>query len=109
MEAMFHYMATAEIVPSCPLPSVNIVRESDRGTVSIQDHFLFDGTQQWRSSEVLPHPTLTLMAAIDGDAYRRMKISSPPMRSANICAIADSGAQACLIGIQPLRKLGLRR
>ena len=31
------------------------------------------------------------------------------MRSANICAIADSGTQACLMGLQPLKKLGLRR
>lgn len=72
MEAMFHYVATAETVLSCPPPSVSVARGSDRGTVSIPDHFVFDSTQQWRSSEAWPHPTLTLKAAVDSYAYRKM-------------------------------------
>ena len=57
--------------------------------------------------EVLPHPTLPLTIAVDREAYATMKTPSPPQRSARISAVADSGAQTCLMGLQLLNKLGL--
>ncbi|KAK3873864.1 hypothetical protein Pcinc_021155 [Petrolisthes cinctipes] len=60
-------------------------------------------------SGALPHPTLKLSVAVDVEAYTKMKIPCPPRRSATIIAIADSGAQTCLMGLQIMKNWGLRQ
>lgn len=56
-----------------------------------------------------PHPTLRLTVAVDTGAYMSLGIPAPPPQSASISAIAESGAQTCLLGLSVLRALGLGR
>ena len=58
---------------------------------------------------ILPHPTLRLKVAVDSDAYVRLGLPAPPPRSADIPAVADSGAQTCLMGLSVLRSMGLSK
>ena len=58
---------------------------------------------------VMPHPTLRLTVAVDGEAYIKLDTPAPPSRSASITTIADSGAQTCLMGLSVLRRLGLNK
>ena len=77
--------------------------------LSIPDHYIFDGSYGWIAHEAWPHPTVPLTVSIDGDAYAQLHLSSPPRRTPSISAVADSGAQTCLMGLQMLNKLGLRK
>ncbi|KAK3875650.1 hypothetical protein Pcinc_019504 [Petrolisthes cinctipes] len=78
---------------------------------SMEALFHFVATTEMSSglSGASPHPTLKLLVAVDVEAYTKMKTPCPPRRSATITAIADSGAQTCLMGLQIMKKLGLRQ
>ena len=58
---------------------------------------------------VWPHPTLSVKISTDSEAYAQFHIRAPPLRAANITAIADTGAQTCLMGLPILHKLGLTK
>ena len=57
--------------------------------------------------KVLPHPLLRLKVAVDSEAYAEIGVPAPPPRSAHLTTVADSGAQACLMGLSVLRSLGM--
>ena len=107
--SMFQWVGAIESAPGDAPPSVNIVGQGQEATLSIPDHYIFDGTYGWVAHEAWPHPTVPLTVAVDGDAYVKLHLPSPPKRTTRISAVADSGAQTCLMGIQMLRKLGLRK
>ena len=71
--------------------------------------FQYIAATDFPDQNVLPHPTLRLKVAVDSAAYAELGVAAPPARSASITAIADSGAQTCLMGVSVLRNLGLGR
>ena len=107
--SMFQWVEAIESAPGGAPPSVSIVKQGKEATLSIPDHYIFDGTYGWIAHEAWPHPTVPLTATIDGDAYTKLHLPSPPKRTTRISAVADSGAQTCLMGIKVLQKLGLGR
>ena len=56
-----------------------------------------------------PYPTFEVRAEVDTEAYATLGLDAPPLRSADLRAVADSGAQTCLMGLSVLRKFGLGR
>ena len=105
--AVFQYAASIDVQGTDALPCVNSVSRQRGGFISIKDHYIFDGTRGWRAGTASPHPTFKVRAEVDTDAYAALGLDGPPRRSADVDAVADSGAQTCLMGLSVLRRLGL--
>nr|XP_053655345.1 uncharacterized protein LOC128704271 [Cherax quadricarinatus] len=80
---------------------------SSSGLVEALFHYVATTEIGSCASGALPHPMLSLTVAVDGKAYDMVKTPCPPRQSVRILAITDSGAQTCLMGLRPLKKLGL--
>ena len=107
--AVFQYAASIDFQEATNHSSINSVSRGRGGFISINDHYVFDGTRGWRAGAVSPHPTLEVHAEVDTDAYDTLGLAEPPRRSADVSAVADSGAQTCLLGLPVLCRLGLRK
>ena len=109
--AMFETISSLEVVDGEPSagPTINSVSGERGGFISLSDHYVFNGTRGWKSGAAAPHPTLSLQATVDVGAYDQLGLPAPPRHSAEVSAVADSGAQTCLMGLPVLRRLGLRR
>ena len=83
-----------------------------RGKVAVRrpDRYTFKGPGLgWRVADALPHPTLSLQVSTDLVAYDEFDILPPPASSARQEVVADSGAQVCIMGINRLHQMGLRK
>ena len=83
-----------------------------RGKVAVRrpDRYTFKGPGLgWRVADALPHPTLSLQVSTDLVAYDEFDIPPPPASSARQEVVADSGAQVCIMGINRLHQMGLRK
>ena len=105
--AVFQYATSIDVQEPTNLLSINSVSRARGGFISIDDHYVFDGTHGWRSGAAPPHPTLEVLVEVDTDAYDTLGLDGPPRRSAAVSAVADTGAQTCLMGLSVLRRLGL--
>ena len=108
-EAMFQHLAAIDVAADDTPPAPPITGRGHHAVLSLADHHIFDGSFGWMACEASPHPTLQLTVGVDDTAYSRLNLPAPPRKSASITAIADSGAQTCLMGLSVLRRLGLRR
>ena len=64
----------------------------------------------WIKSHPPPQPYIKLNVRVDTKAYQQNKYKPPSAyrhRSAEMSVLADSGCQACVMGTEELRKLGL--
>ena len=83
-----------------------------RGKVAVRrpDQYTFKGPGLgWRIADALPHPTLSLQVSTDLVAYDEFDIPPPPASSARQEVVVDSGAQVCIMGINRLHQMGLRK
>ena len=72
------------------------------------DAMSFDSTRGW-VSRVEDHGKVKLSAYTVPEDARAFGIAHREVRPTNITAVADSGCQACLMGLQQLYKMGLQK
>ena len=73
------------------------------------DHHVFDQpTGDWIRKRSKPQPYVRLQMSVESEDYRQLgyKLSTPPKRSF-VSAMADTGCQSCLAGLQVVKKLGI--
>lgn len=72
------------------------------------DHHTFDHLSGWTKRKSQPQPLISLVAKVHKEDYAQLDlaISSQP-RSTRIKAIADTGCQSCLAGINIFHQLGM--
>ena len=72
------------------------------------DHHTFDHLSGWTKRRSQPQPSVTLIARIHGDDYDRFQLPAPSgCNSSKIQAIADTGCQSCLAGLNVFHNLGM--
>jgi len=74
------------------------------------DHHVFDGVSGWIRKRSQPQPFLPLLAKVVSDDYKLFDALPPRhSKSARIQALADTGCQSCLAGLNIYYKLGMRK
>lgn len=73
-------------------------------------HHVFNDMEGWRQRRSLPQPEITITARVCKDDYAHFRavLKSSPS-GGPISAIADTGCQSCLIGLNVVYKLGFRK
>ena len=73
------------------------------------DHHLYDSlARQWSKRASKPQPFVSLDASIDTDAYQKLCITIPSHTTpATLHAMADTGCQSCLTGIDNIHRLNM--
>ena len=105
-QALFHCLAAVGTV------NHRVVMVQRRGRVAVRspDQYIFKGPGLgWRKADALPHPTLRLYVATDPVAYSEFGVTAPAPVSARLEVVADSGAQVCLMGLNVMHRLGLKK
>ena len=63
----------------------------------------------WRPRKVMPHPTLEVQVEVDHQAYAQLNLRTPVGgQETRMCALADTGAQMCILGRDQVNQLGLQ-
>ena len=72
------------------------------------DHYIFDGTYGWMIAESKPQPVIRLKIYTNKSDYDHMNIPYRHVKSTNVTAITDTGAQSSLMGMKTFRKCGFQ-
>ena len=72
------------------------------------DHYVFDNHQKlWKLQPSDPQPTVQVKISICLDSYEDFKLQAPPAQARSVTAVADTGCQSCLAGMNLLFLIGL--
>ena len=75
--------------------------------VGVSHHIHVGGA--WRARKVMPHPTLEVSVDVDSEAYKQLSLQKPAGGSgARMVALADTGAQICILGRSQVHELGVK-
>ena len=111
-QALFQCIGGISIVQSQDHPVMQVCSISCRGRTAIvcPEQYVFDGPGiGWRKGEALEHPTLNIRVTTDINAYCMFGLPTPKHADAHLGAIANTGAQVCLMGLGKLHKMGLQK
>ena len=77
-------------------------------SITLNHHIYNNDQRRWESRPSDPQPTVVVSVAISNSAYHYFKIKPPPnSKTTTLKAIADTGCQSSLAGLNLLPKLGL--
>ena len=103
-----------DVSPHCTLPENNYYgttaqMHDNECTVINIDHYVYNSVNNsWERRQSDPQPTLSVVVQTSLSSYKFFKMSPPSTNfEVTITAIADTGCQSCLAGMNVLRSLGL--
>ena len=114
VDALFHCIAAvgsdAEPQLKPNRQRFKTVKRGGRVAIKPVDHLIFDGTLGWRKADAAPHSTMKVSARIDKSSFAQlgMAVNNKPT-PIDITAVADSGAQTCLMSLKLIHRMGLTK
>ena len=81
-----------------------------RKSVILDHHLYHESTDTWVKEPSQPQPYIKLLMRVQHEDYEQFGFAPQPNQwNATIYAMADTGCQSCLVGIDNVRKLGLHK